>query len=383
MPIGPITLNYTQGGIWLTPDEISQIPMNNASWDSLVTWSKKTMNIVADITCTAGGDCSTDSQTTRAMFARSIVGLRTNNSTMIAQVKSELDKVEAAINNAINVKHSKDNKWAERNLALLAVSANIVDYRPASLTRSLHKALYEYNFGESSSVATLALKQLPNRPAWGRWSLMTYSYIAEDFAVVNECVKAHAKAVGEKNWEGIPNDHKFTLTGEGSRDNWQTLQPGGKTNPLACMPAGIYYQTHGVGGLWLADQYRAANGPQWPPSFTDYTWESMASYNAVMWAANHLGFSDVFALGDYAMLRAYVFAVSTHDGKTAWKPTGNDTWQTSALMAWAKPVFSTLPDNLKPEPNASTGYPYTPSPGGNPGRGMGFMYATHYARLIK
>ena len=360
-----------------------QIPTDNASWDSLVSWANQPMDIVDDITCTAGGACSSDSKTPRAIYARVIVGLRSGNQTMISQAKSELDRVEAAVNNAIDVQHSTDNKWAERNLPMLAVAANIVDYRPESLRRAFHKALYEYDFGVGTPVATLALKQLPNRPGWGRWALMTTAYLFEDFATVNNCVKAHAKAMGEADWGGAKNDLVFDLTGMGDDDNWQTLQPGGKADPIAVMPAGIHYQDHGVDGLWLADQYRAANGPQWPPSFTDYIFEGMASYEAVSWAADHLGYKGIFSLGNYALLRAMIFAYSSFDGKSSWPATGNDVWQVAALMSWAKPLFgNSLPDSLKPEPGASVPWPLPVSAGGDPGRGMGFMYATHYARLI-
>jgi hypothetical protein len=140
--------------------------------------------------------------------------------------------------------------------------------------------------------------------------------------------------------------------------------------------------THGVGGLWLADQYRAANGPQWPPSFTDYIWEGMSSYHAVMWAADHLGYANVFSLGNYALLRAYVFAISNHDGKNSWLPTGNDTWHTASIMAFASSRVPTLTDDLKPEPGLAITYPFVPSPKGSPGRGIGWLYATHYARLV-
>jgi hypothetical protein len=91
----------------------------------------------------------------------------------------------------------------------------------------------------------------------------------------------------------------------------------------------------------------------------------------------------VFSLGDYAMLRSMIFNYATFDGKPSWQATGNDVWQVAALMTWAKPVFgNSVPDSLKPEPGASVPWPLPVSPGGDPGRGMGFMYATHYARLI-
>jgi hypothetical protein len=379
--IGPISLSYKQGGIWLTPAEIAQIPTDNASWVDLVNWSKKSMNIVNDITWTSGGAGSGDAQTPRAILARAIVGLRTNNPALINQAKAELDRVEQAINAAAN---NDDEKWAERNIAPIAVAANILDYRPTSLKNSLRKTMYETLFnGGGTTIQEAAMRGLTNKASWGRWSYMTVAYLIEDFAAVQACVKAHAKAMGEKNWGAQVNDHKFKLTGLGADDNWQTLQPGGKLDPIAVMPAETFYQDHGVGGLWLGDQYRAANGPQWPPAFTDYIWEGMSSYHAVMWAAHHLGYKGVFALGDYAMLRAHIFARSNHDGKSSWVPSGNDTWHTASLMAWAKPLFPTLPSELKPEPGVSITWPLAASAGGNPGRGIGWLYATHYARLIK
>lgn len=379
--IGSIPLTYEQGGIWLTPAEIADIPTNNASWSDLVTWSNKPMNIINDITWTSGGSGPSDAQTPRAILARAIVGMRTGDTAKIDQAKSELDKVEAAINAAFN---NVDEKWAQRNIAPIAVAANILDYRPTSLRNSLRHVIYDKLFDNgSTTILASAMRGLTNKASWGRWSYMTVAYLIEDFAAVDSCVKAHAKAMGEANWGASLNDHVFRLTSEGSQDDWQTLQPGGKTNPIAVMPAETMWEGHGIGGMFIADQYRAANGPQWVPTFTDYTWECMSSYHAVMWAADHLGYENVFSLGNYAMLRAYIFAISNHDGKSAWLPSGNDTWHTSSIMAAYKPIFpTTIPDDLKPEPGLSITYPFTPSAGGSPGRGIGWLYATHYARLI-
>lgn len=381
--IGPISITYRQGGVWLTPVEIQNIPTNNVSWSSLVSYANLPMNLVGEITCTSGGSpCSTDTKTPQAMYARAVVGLRTGNATMINQLKSELDRVEAAVNKAIDTDHILDVKWPERNLAYIAVSANLIDYRPDSLKRALRRALYDQVFDEGHTIQYHGLNQLPNKPAHGRWSLMASAYLLEDWATVNAAVKAHAKAMGEEKWGGVTNDHQFNLTSMGDDDNWQTLQPDGKSDPLAIMPSGIYYQDHGVGGLFLADQYRAANGPQWAPVFTDYIFEGMSSYNALSTAADHLGYKNVFSLGDYALLRAMLFAYSNHDGKTSWSATGNDAWQLAALMTWAKTkIGSTLPDRLKPEPSANVAWPLPVTASGTPGRSMGFMYATHYARL--
>lgn len=379
--IGPISLSYRQGGLWLTPAEIAQIPMNNASWDSLVTFSKRPMDIVNEITCTAGGACSGDTLTPAAMYARAIVGLRTNNPTLISELRAELDKVEQAVNKAIDVDKSTDDKWVERNLGFIAVAANTIDYRPTSLRNGLRRALYTATF-DGHTVHDIALVQLPNRPAYGKWSLLASAYLLEDWNTVNRVAQSHAKALGEPTWNGVANAQQLVLTSMGKSDAWQTLQPGGETNPLAVMPAGIYYQDHGVGGLYLADQYRAAYGPQWPPAYTDYIYEGMSPNVAVSWGLDHLGYKDVHAWGNYALLRALVFAYSSHDGKSSWPASGNDPWVVAAGMTVAKQKLGgTLPTFLKPESSAPITWPLPVSAGGAPGRGMGFMYATHYARL--
>jgi hypothetical protein len=54
----------------------------------------------------------------------------------------------------------------------------------------------------------------------------------------------------------------------------------------------------------------------------------------------------------------------------------------AAIMTFAQPLFPTLPDRLKPQPNVVVAWPPVISAGGDAGRGMGFMYATHYARII-
>jgi hypothetical protein len=381
--IGSITPVYRQGGVWLTPAEIQQIPTNNDSWDDLVSYSTRPMDIVGDIFCTSGGSCSGDSDTTAAMFARAIVGLRLNDQALLNELRGELNRVPQAINHAIDVREDLDEKWAERNIALIAVSANLIDHRPPALISAFWKALRGTNFEEGHTIEWHGLNQLPNKPAHGLWSLLAVAYLAEDWPTVNAAVKAHAKAMGEKNWGGLPNDHRFVLTGQGEGDDWQTLRPGGKSDPIAVMPEGIYYGSHGVGGLYLADQYRAGDGPEWPPSHTNYTWEGLGPHNALAWAAHHIGYTDVFALGNYAILRSAVFSYAAYDGKSVWAATGNDTWQIAAIMAWAKPIFGrSLPAWLKPEPGAQVEWPLPVETGGSPGRGMGFMFATHYARLV-
>ena len=371
--IGSIALTYKQGGSWITPAEIMTLPTDNNSWDSLVGWADKPMDIVGDIVCTAGGACGGDAVTPNAMYARAIVGIRTNDVAMLDELKVELDRVDEAVNGA---RGSTDTKWVQRNIALIAVSANLIDYRPADLLNALHKAVYEYTFS-GETVKQIALRELNNRAAWGRWSLMATAYLLEDFDTINTIVQGHCKAMGEKNWNGVPNTYKFTLSSLGASDNWQTLQPGGKSDPIAIMPKGIYYLDHGVGGLWLADQYRSGYGPRWGISYTNYIYEGMSSYIAVAFSADHLGYQNVFALGDYALLRTVIFQASAFDGKTAWLPTGNDTWISAAIMTFAPSV---LPVEYKPEPSAVVAYPLAVSAGGEPGRGIGFMYATHYAR---
>jgi len=339
------------------------------------------MNIVGDITCTSGGACTSDATTPRAILARAIVGMRTGNSTLINEAKSEIDRVDEAIYGA---KSNVDEKWPERNLGPIAVAANIINYRPLNLTTALRAVLYDWPF-EGTNIKYMSTHQLPNKPSWGRWSVLTSAYIMEDWTTVNQMVQTEAKALGEPNWGGSANTVQLELTGLGNDDNWQTLQPGGKSNPLLVMPAGINYSGHGVGGLYLADQYRAANGPQWPPSYTDYTFEGRAPNIAISWAAYHLGWKDALKWGNYALLRSMLFSYSTHDGKTSWPVGGNDVWQNAALMTWVKldPTFNSgLPSSLKPEPDAPVTWPLPVTAGGDPGRGIGWMYATHYARLV-
>ncbi|HSL28237.1 MAG TPA: hypothetical protein VK900_03470 [Anaerolineales bacterium] len=387
--IGPVDLAYEQGGIWLTPAEIAQIPTNNPGWDSLVEWANKPMDIVGELPCTAGGDtreadCSGDIQTTRVMFAKAIVGMRTDDQAMIDEAKAELDRVPEAVETWTEVTPSKDRKWGERNIPLIAVTANILDYRPAELLAALNKVVREYGWEDGNTVEDQALLGMANLPSHGRWALMSVAYLDEDFETVNEVVKVQAKFWGEENWGGAPNDHRFQLSSSGSEDDWQRLQPGRKRNPVGIMPAGITWNGHGLGGLYLADQYRAEPGPVWPPSYTNYIYEGLAPNVTIAFAADHLGFESVFALGNYALLRTLLFQYSTHDGKESWPPSGNDEWIVAAVMTWAQPVFGdSLPASLLPEPDAPVPWPLPVSPGGNPGRSMGFMYATHYARLVE
>ena len=387
--IGPIDLTYEQGGIWLTPAEIAQIPTDNPGWDSLVTWANKPMDLIGELPCTAGEDtrgirCQGENETPRIMFAKAIVGMRTNDQTLIEQAKAELDNVPEAVRTWTEDTPSKDPKWGQRHIPLIAVTANILDYRPAELRAALNKVVREYTWGEDNTIEEQALLGLGNLPSHGRWALMSVAYLDEDFETVNQVVKAHAKFLGEENWDGRPNDHEFRLSSLGNEDDWQNLQPGGKRDPIGIMPAGATWEGHGVGGLYLADQYRAGNGPVWPPAYTNYIYEGLAPNLTIAFAADHLGFEDVFSLGDYALLRTLLFQFSTHDGKETWPPAGNDEWVVAAVMTWAIPVFGdSLPASLLPEPDAPVSWPLPVSTGGEPGRSMGFMYATHYARLIE
>lgn len=387
--IGPIKLTYKQGGIWLTPAEIAEIPTDNPGWDSLVTWAGKPMDIVGELPCTAGENtrgikCKDENETPRVIFAKAIVGLRTNDQTMIDEAKAELDRFPEAVRTWTEVTPSNDPKWGQRHIPLIAVTANILDYRPPALLAALNKVVREYTWGDGDTIEDQALSGLGNLPSHGRWALMSVAYLDEDFATVNQVVKAEARFLGEEKWDGVPNDHKLRLSSLGNEDDWQTLQPGGKEAPIGIMPAGISWDGHGVGGLYLADQYRAGNGPVWPPSYTNYIYEGLGPNLTIAFAADHLGYKHVFALGNYALLRTVLFQFSSHDGKPSWPPEGNDEWIVAAIMTWAKPVFGdSLPDSLKPETNAPIPWPLPVSAGGDPGRSMGFMYATHYARLVE
>lgn len=409
--IGDIRMSYVQGGVWLTRDEIKAIPdsaLTTSSWKDLVGWTKEPLRIRNDIWCTAGGNygCTPDAKTPRALLARAIVGVRNDDTTMIDEVKKHLlEDVPLAI---YENKNKNDEKWPERNIAPIALAANIIDYRPPELLTALRTVMYDYEFGDCSdpsspdcsnkSIYEKGLHYLPNKPSWGKWSLLNVAYLLEDWDTINLIAKAHARALGEDYWNGVANVHDLRYTGMGSGDGWQEKNPRGY--PMLVMPEGVVWNNHYIGGLWLADQYRAGAGPKWPPGETDYVWEGMAPNNTVSWALHHLGYKDVFKWGDYAMLRAMLYYMSSFDGKAAWPAVSNDVWQRAAIMTWAKGEFGdTLPDRLKPVPpnypNSTVPWPIplfveTKSSSGQitysegvSGRGMGWMYATHYLRLAK
>lgn len=388
--IGPINnLVYRQGGIWITPDEIKQIPdsiLTTSAWTNLVTYAKKPMNFTDQLRWTSGG-AGSETDNGQALYARVIVGYKTNTQSYLDEAKAELDKIPNAIDKAIAAEGTNgDIKWAQRNIPFIAVSANILNYRPKVLTDALTKAVRVFKFPEGT-VETDGMIHLPNKPAHGRWALLSVAYLTEDFATVNKVIKAQAKAMGEPNWGGVKNDHKFELTGLGEDDNWQTLQPGGKTDPIAIMPAGTIWNGHAVGGLFLADQYRNGNGPVWPPkNSTTYNWEGLGPNLTISWSADHLGYKDVFKWGNYALLRTLLWYYSTTtDGKTKWAAEGGDTWQVAGIMTFVKRPGSGItgtPTNLMPIPG-STEWPIPITDNSSEsGRSMGFMYVTHYARLI-
>lgn len=397
--IGDIQLTYKKGGIWLTEEEIKQIPMDNADWENLVAYSKETLTIEKDLICTAGGDygCTADSKTPKRILARAIVGMRTGNTAMLDGLKAYLsNNVPAAINAASD--KLNDEKWAERNLGPIAVAANIIDHRPQALLDSLYNALYVWKYCKSANcpdpetIHYKGLHYLTNLPSWGRWSVFTTAYLLEDWNTVNAVAKAEAKMLGEPLWNGQDNNAPIQYTGGGAGDDqWHKLPVvGGRV--LLVMPAGATYvyggQTRYIGGLHIGDTWRSAPSTTWPPAETgdsNYIWEGMAPNVAIVWAAHHLGYKDVFKWGDYALLRAAIFNYSTHDGKSAVTAKEyNDQWQNAALMAWAyNEIGPVLPNRLKPDPRAVATWPLPVVPKSDPGRGMGFMYATHYARLAR
>ncbi|MFO0703691.1 MAG: dockerin type I repeat-containing protein [Patescibacteria group bacterium] len=398
--IGDLQLHYQKGGIWLTDDEIRAIPTNNDGWTAMVNRARDPMNIVSDLPCTAGGGCA-DARSPINMLARAIVGTKfqldgnPEGGKMITELKNELDKMQTAIDATLTRSGDipQDEKWAERNIGPIATAANIIDYRTDALKKALRGVIYERKFdGNAYTIQFAGLHWLPNKPSWGRWSTLATAYLLEDWDTVNAAVKAEAKMLGEPLWNGRPNDAPIEYMGDGkSVDKWHTLEPvGGRV--LLIMPAGATYdyggKTRYIGGLYIGDTWRSAPSTTWPPAKTtdsNYIWEGAASNNTIVWAAHHLGYKDAFKWGDYAMLRTAIFNYSTHDGKPAItaESTG-DQWQNAAIMAWAtSEIGPVLPDRLKPDPTYPAVWPLPVKANTEPGRGMGFMYATHYARLVK
>lgn len=372
----------------------------------MVDDARASMNIVADIGCTAGGGC-TGEQTPLRMYARAVVGMRykglqdpilqAEGDKMIAELKTELDKVKPAVDATLTKPDdiAYDSKWAQRNLGPIAAAANIINYRPQALKDALRYTLYERKFDTKLqyTIRDSSLKWLTNRPSWGRWAVLSTAYLLEDWNTVNAIVKSEAKMLGETQWGGQPNDAFIEYTGGGASEEWHKLPAaGGKV--LLVMPTGAAFtyngQTHGIGGLYIADMWRSNPTVVWPPKVTsdsNYLWEGMAGNVVVSWAAHHLGYKDVFKWGDYALLRAALFNYSNYDGKTSLPtsdPLVNDQWQDAAFMTWAKSeIGPVLPDRLKPAPNANVPWPLPVTQNDNEGRGIGWMYATHYARLAK
>ncbi|MCG8608863.1 hypothetical protein MJD09_28230 [bacterium] len=284
-------------GIWISPEEIAQLPTSGAAWEKIFGIAQN------DFGKAKGGHNDNHDVYT---LAQALVAIRLNDDDLRAEVA---DNIMSAIG-------SEDNGNAlslARNLVSYVVAADLIDFKnfdPARegkfrmwLSKVRHKRLAKHG-----SLIRIQERR-PNN--FGTHATASRAAVA---IYLNEREELQRTAQIFRGWMGDRTSYAEFKYGKLS---WQSnpSQPVG-INPIGATKAG-----HSIDGV-LPDDQRRGGRFDWPPPKENYVYGALQGALAAAHILSRAGF-DTWNWQDRALLRAYIWL---HE-QANFPPEGDDTWQ--------------------------------------------------------
>jgi hypothetical protein len=279
-------LAVTQG-IWISKEELRQLPMSGGAWDALLSAANRSVN--PNI---SNQDDKSDSYT----FAKALVYARTGQ----ISYKNEVVK---AIGSAMETENGGRTLALGRNLIGYVLAADIIDLKNEnsgldSQFRSWLKNVRNENLSGRTLISTH--DDRPNN--WG-----THAG-ASRIAVALYLDDKTDLAKGIDTFKGYLGDRSVYAGFKYGELSWQADE----SKPVGINPKGSTKNGHDIDGV-LPDDQRRAGTFRWPPTKENYVYEALQGIVVMLNILERQGYS-VTEWSDRAILRAYDWLHKPHFG---------------------------------------------------------------------
>ncbi len=277
-------------GIWISPEEIMNLPMSGAAWTRVQSAANSSWG-----SANLGDNNSSHDVNT---LAGALVAVRTGNSAMRS-------KTIAGLQSAMNSPLTRALELS-RGLQTYVIAADIIGYRTpefeAWVREMLNKNVSPHTGGSqlcnSSGVALscsgiggvvcTALRSANNWGGHARASAIASALYLNDNTLLNKLINAHKAFIGMD----VPNNLYCENT------NWHA----DSNNKYGVNKTGSTISGRDASGI-LPEDWRRGSEYKWPPTFSGYMWEGMQGYvvSAVMLQRS----GDLaFSAGENAVVRS-------------------------------------------------------------------------------
>jgi hypothetical protein len=293
-------------GIWLTEEEVRQLPTTGAAWDQLIEVAGEAVG-TPDL-----GD--QDSEANVIVLAKALVYARTGE-----QVYR--DEVVAALR-VITFDNTEDGGRTlalGRELAAYVIAADLINLPivdadlHAQFSQKLRQLLTKSLEGWGSANHTLQETHELRANNWGTHagaSRAAVAFYLGDSAELERTALVFRGYLGDRSaYSG------FEFADDLS---WQA----DPANPVSVNPQGSVKEGHSIDGA-LPEEMRRGGPFQWPPATTDYPWGGLQGALVQAEILHRAGY-PAWEWEDQALKRAVQFLYDI-----GWAPEGNDEW-----MVW-------------------------------------------------
>ena len=282
----------TVPGTWLSAIEIRQLPTSGPAWESLAS--------AASASTAVPNIQDQDEQTDVVTLAKAIVGVRTDNSKYLSQVRTN---VLGAIGSEVGGR----TLALGRNLASYVIAAELAGLDPAQ--EAQFKGWLQHVLSTELDGKTLQSTHEVRPNNWGTMAGASRAAIA---AYLGDEAELARIAKVFKGWLGDVQSYSGFEYGDLS---WQA----DSARPVGVNPKGATKDGHKIDGA-IPDDMRRGGDYAWPPLSTGYPWEAIQGVVVQAEILSRAGY-DAWNWQDQAILRSVEFLY-----EIGWPAAGDDEW---------------------------------------------------------
>lgn len=288
-------LPETYIGIWISKEELAQLPMEGPAWENLVE--------VAD--SSGGGPNLSDQNHDNDMrvLAKALVYARTG------QI-SYRDEVVENLMEAIGTEDGGRTLALGRNLVSYVIAADLVNLPEDPEENAAFSNWLRETLTEDLEGLTLQTTHELRPNNWGTHAGASRAAVA---LYLGDMAELEQTAQVFKGWLG---DREAYAGFEFGKDWWQADED----NPVAINPVGAVIDGHSVDGA-QPEEMRRGGKVKWPPKDTGYPWEALQGSLVQAEILSRAGY-NTWQWEDQALLRAVKFLYEIE-----WVASGDDQWQ--------------------------------------------------------
>lgn len=326
-------VSVTRSGIWISPDEIAQLPTSGPAWENLLRAAQQPTQ--------RPNLSKQDDPTNVIVLAKALVFVRLRE-----------EKYRRAVVAALRALVSEKSEEAGRTLALgrelsaYVIAADLIDLRAhdAALDQEFCTRLRELRT-KLLEGRTLVATHEERANNWGTHAGASRIAIA---AYLNDNVELQRCAQVFHGWLGAREIYANFKYG---KLTWQA----DSTQPVGINPKGAQREGHSIDGV-LPEEQRRAGEFMWPPQKENYVYEALQGALVQAVLLHRAGY-EVWEWRERALLRAFQWLY--HEAH--FPAQGDDTWQIHVINHFYRTQFPAT----------------TPSV---PGKNVGWTDWTHGAR---